>query len=242
MLNVVVIAEDHSDAEIVCGLADRIFEELGSVTFENLPSYRNWIGFDPNTSFIKKSHISVLFDRLKASSKRPRFLGYVKGEPKGSYTAFWRKAVELVVAMGKSQLITGVLIHCDVDGKPEQRKDIEQACGHWLRSVLAMPNREMEAWLLNGFDAQNSSEQKRFAESKRNLAFDPCKDAHRAQDTSGERDPKNIIKALTDGDEDRKRSCWLKTDLSTLRQRGEETNLAHFLRDIEANFLPLLSG
>lgn len=245
MLNVVVFAEEASDAEIICGLADRIFEEIGKFPQHQLADCRTWRGYEPQAFFIPKGQITKLHDGLKRGSKRPSYLGYVAGKPQGSYTAQWRKAIELVVAMSKSQPVNGVLIHCDVDNKPEQRRDIEQACfpdSESLRFVLATPDREMEAWLLNGFVPENTREQKRLDELKQKLKFDPCTQAVRVRDKSGDRDPKNIINALTDNDDERKRRCWSATKLDTLSQRGKETKLANFLADVEAHFLPLLSN
>ncbi len=245
MLNVVVFAEAVSDAEIVCGLADRVFEKIGHIPQPSLPAYRSWLGYDASASFIEKDQITRLFKKLNNGSRRPRYLGYVDGKPQGSYTAFWRQAVELVVVLSKSHPVAGVLIHCDMDATFGQHKDIEQACNpdrHQLQFVLATPDREIEAWLLNGFSPLNSKERKRLGEWKRKLSFDPCTQAERARDTSGDRDPKNIIRALTSDDDDRKRNCWLETDLSTLRERGEKTKLADFLKEVEINFLPLLSN
>ncbi|MGH9841891.1 MAG: hypothetical protein ACREEM_24310 [Blastocatellia bacterium] len=242
MLNAVVFAEAASDAEIVCGLSDRIFNEIGNIPREELPDCRNWLGHESNATFIEKNRITYLSNQLKEGSKRPRSLGHIDGKPQGSYTAFWRKAIELVVAISKSQPVAGVLIHCDVDTKYGQHKDIEQACNPdrpRLKFVLATPDREMEAWLLNGFIPENPAEKKLLAAWKRKLKFAPCTEAERA--SIGDRDPKKIINDLTNDNDERKRQCWYQTALSDLRRNGQNTNLAKFLDEVETSFLPLLS-
>lgn len=247
MFRVVVFAEDEDDAEIVCGLADRVFREVGNIPSTELTTCRSWQGDGVNCHFIKKDWIPVKFEALKQKDKRPRFRRRLGDKPPGSYTAFWRKAIELVVALNETQPVRGVLIHCDVDHKKRaERKDIEQACGEpqeaALTFVLATPDREIEAWLLNGFCAQTPAEEKRLAEWKRKLQFDPCTQAERARDTSGDRDPKNIINALTNSDAQRKRYCWEEEKLGILRQRGVETLLTQFLDDVETRFLDLLTN
>jgi len=244
MPDIVVFAEAASDAEIVCGLADRVFVEKGSISQNNLAACRSWCGYEANTNFTQKVRIPDLFDGLKRGSQRPRNLGYIAGKPQKSHAAFWRKAVQLVVEIRKSLPVEGILIHCDVDNKPEQLDGLKQACGdpehNTLAIVFATPDREIEAWLLNGFIPENPAEEKLLAEWKRKLKFNPCTQAERA--SIGGRDPKKIITALTNDDEDRRRRYWSETTLSTLRQRGEKTNLTQFLDEVETRLLRLLSN
>jgi hypothetical protein len=246
VINVVVFAENSGDAEIVCGLADRVFTEDGKVQHNELLNCRRWLGDKPEEAFIAKEHIKAKHDILEQESRRPRFRRNTTDKPQGSYTAFWRKAVELVVSMRKSQILHGVLVHCDADNHPEQREDISQAfdsLGSVLKCVFATPDREIEAWLLNGFipNPNDPKESKRLAEWQRKLSFDPCTQAERARDKGGDRDPKNILDALTNFDKDRQRQCWEATDLATLRQRGEKTKLKLFLYEVELNFSPMVS-
>jgi hypothetical protein len=51
---------------------------------------------------------------------------------------------------------------------------------------------------------------------------------------------KRVVRVLTGGDADRERMCWQTADLGTLRERGTETGLADFLREVEDRLLPLL--
>lgn len=241
MLNIVVFAEDESDATIVCGLADRVFSEAGKLPSNGLSSFRSWQGESALQTFIAKSDITVKHKQLAQDSRRPRYRKSTNDKPQGSYTAFWRKAVELVVSLKKEQpLLHGVFVHCDADNHPEQEQDIRQAFAS-LRNVMkfvpATPDREIEAWLLNGFIPDDAKESVRLEEWKRKLSFDPCTQAERARDTSGDRDPKNILNALTNSDKDRQRQCWEVTKLEKLRQHGDKTKLNQFLDEVKCNFL-----
>lgn len=246
MLNFVVFAEAASDAEIVCGLANRVFDEIGRITVESLPVRRSWIGYEEKTQFTSKDRISSLFDALRKGSRRPRNLGYIQGEPQKRHAAFWRKAIQLVVELRKSQSVAGVMIHHDMDHEPkERRKGLEQVRNNAIKNstlkiVLALPDREIEAWILNGFLPENPTEVKEHAKWKRRLKFDPCTQAERA--TVGDRDPKKILNSLTAGSDDRKRQCWEKTELTTLKLNGDKTNLTAFLKQVEAEFLGLFAN
>jgi len=246
MPDIVVFAEAAGDAEIVSGLADRVFEEVGGIPKEALPASRNWIGVETTATFTPKDRIPFLFDGLQRGYKRPRYLGYVAGAPQKSHAAIWLKAMQLVNEVGKFRPVAGVLIHYDLDHESKERREaleqVRSAVQDSLAVVLALPDREIEAWILNGFIPENQNEKKLLSTWKRKLSFDPCAEAERARDTSGDRDPKRILDALTKEGHDRKRRCWCETSLATLRQRGGETNLAAFLNEVEMKFLPFFSN
>lgn len=187
MPDIVVFAEAAGDAEIVCGLADRVFEE-GNIPTAELPARRAWVGIETDASFTAKDRIPILFDGLQSGSKRPRYLGYVAGQPQKSHAAIWLKALQLVNEARKSRPVAGVLIHCDLDHEPKERRAaLEQVRGvadEALEVVLATPDREIEAWLLNGFSPESKSEEKLFGQWKRKLRFDPCAEAERARGLS----------------------------------------------------------
>ena len=240
MLNIVVFAEAESDATIVCGLADRIFNETGKLQLNGLSSFRNWQGETRSQTFIAKADLTAKHKQLAQQSQRPRYRKSTDDKPQGSYTAFWRKAVELVVSLKKEQPLHGVFVHCDADNHPEQEQDIRQAfasLSNVMKFVPATPDREIEAWLLNGFIPSNKNESDRLDEWKRKLSFDPCTQVERARDIGGNRDPKNILNALANADQDRQRQCWEVTELETLRQRGDKTKLKQFLDEVKLNFL-----
>ena len=102
-----------------------------------------------------------------------------------------------------------------------------------------------ESWVLNGFIPLNPTEEKILQEIKVGLNFDPCKDAQRLRSNSFEypdqkRNPKQVVKSLTDNNRLREQKCWEETSLELLRQRGENTGLTDYLNEIEERLTPII--
>jgi hypothetical protein len=99
--------------------------------------------------------------------------------------------------------------------------------------------------VLNGFVCENEREQAELESIRQGINFDPCLKAERlryaSQASRAERNPKEILHRLTDGNHEREEKCWKDTALATLRERGEETMLKNYLDEVESSLLPLFS-
>jgi hypothetical protein len=117
-----------------------------------------------------------------------------------------------------------------------------------LEIIIGTADRMREAWVLNGFIPSNANqkEQETLEKIKIKLSFDPCEEAHRLRSNSREepervRNPKVVLEELTGDDRLREQQCWEETRLELLQQRGSNTGLAAYLKEIEQRLIPIFS-
>lgn len=246
MIEIAVVAEAESDAILACRLADRILLEEGPDWIEDhlLPVIRNWSGLEEGSAFTKWTSIDDLFSRL---SPRLRYRRRDTEQKKKPYYAVARKAI-LLAPLLRQQKPTALILMCDLDSQKERREGMLQARQEEesnLTILIATPNPKREAWVLNGFLCENEREQTELESVRQEINFDPCRQAERlryaSQTSRAERNPKDILRRLTDGSREREEKCWTQTPLATLRERGEQTLLKDFLEDAQAALLPLFS-
>ena len=94
---------------------------------------------------------------------------------------------------------------------------------------------------MNGF-LPTQAETAILTKLKQELGFDPCHKAEElsASEETAKRNAKRVVTELTGNDRARKEQCWTDTPLSVLRERGQETNLAAYLKEVSDHLLPLL--
>lgn len=245
MIEIAVVVEAEADARIVCGLADRLLLEEGPSWVEDhlLPVIRNWSGLEEGSSFTKWTRIDDFFGQFP----RLRYRRRASEQKKQPYYATARKAIILTPLL-RRQTPDVLILMCDLDSQQERRDGLMQAREDeqtHLTIVIATPNPKREAWVLNGFICENEREQAELAFIRQEIKFDPCLQAERlryaSQTSRPERNPKDILHRLTNGDHERKERCWADTPLTILRERGEATLLKDFLDEIGNALLPLFS-
>lgn len=253
MMEFVVIVEAEADFIIATKLAERVLREQApewlqdlfeqqELFDENLLPFK-WTGLEPNTEYSRWTKIG---DIIKAA-KLPAKLGWGKDGYLKTDGVNTFKLLHLVRRLRRTQDIRAVILIRDQDNQPERRQHIEAARDQGgfanlqpsLEMVVGICIPEREAWVLNGFEAKTEVEQKRLDELKNKLKFDPCRQAHRLrgsnkESTQQDRDIKTVLRELTDGVFERERQCWEETSLAVLRDRGEETGLRAYLKDVEA--------
>jgi hypothetical protein len=140
-----------------------------------------------------------------------------------------------------------VLLVRDSDGDSRRREGLEQARNdrRWPFPVvvgLAEPKRE--CWVLAGFDPKSPEETVRLEVSERRLSFHPVREAHRldARKHGAKNDAKLALEELTQGDMERERVCLEETPLSSLQERGKNTGLTEYLKEVRTRLVPILSG
>lgn len=245
----IVIAENESDARMVCALADRVFVECGPGWLDEsiLPHCREWKALEPAFLCTRWSSVSALYQ----SRRLPRYRGHVEGEPQGVDTAAARKVILLALKEieENNREIIGLVLSRDLDSQVERRQGLQQAASEIkddLAIVIAAQYPKREAWVLNGFICTDNQEENALGLIRGELSFDPCEEAERLKYSSRtsrpERNPKTILDRLTNDLYERQERCWTETPLDVLRQRGKATYLAEFLDDVEKKLLPLLTG
>jgi hypothetical protein len=227
MIEFIVIVESPADAQTATKLAERVLlEKIDWLEPELLPSLFRWSGLDEGTDHSCWKDTKDIIDRAKQSGIRiPRYIGHGKTGPLGADGAAADRILTLTHRK-KNRQIKAVLFIRDLDNQPDRRQGLKQAR------------------VLNGFIPANPAEEKILASIKKQLSFDPCAEAHRLRSTSGEkpdriRNPKVVVKQLTDGNINREQQCWEESTLEHLLATGKQTGLSDYLQEIEQRLVPL---
>lgn len=230
MVEVVVVVEDAPDALIACHLADRVILEEGPEWIDSaiIDSLRSWVGLEPGSSYTKWTKAK----EMHKEGSSPRYLGHINGKPQGVEYAECRRAIHLTNKYRKAA--KAVLLIKDLDNHPERREGMVQArdTTKGITIIIATPNPEREAWVLNGFEPRTQNEENELESVRREIRFDPCLKAEKLGGAP-DRDPKKTLDRLTNGRPERKEECWTQTSLSTLRTRGEKTHLREYLDEVK---------
>jgi hypothetical protein len=251
-----LIVEDRADAEIAAHLAERVLvEKLDWLEASHVEHIFTWSGLEEITEYSQWLDMGRIIEQFKQRGLRiPKYLGHGRDGSFKADGAISMKALHLVEALRHkmNRPIAAVCLIRDVDNQPERRIGLEQARGEHaerqpdLIIVIGTPNRNREAWVLNGFVPSSSEEIQSLEDMTRKLGFHPCEEAHRLRSNSFAeperlRNPKVALESLTGGDRSRERQCWEETDLNRLRFIGTHTGLADYLREVEQRLLPLIS-
>ena len=252
----IVIVESDADARTATELAERILvEKVEWLERDNLKYIFCWSGLQENTDNSCWKDLKKIVQKFQDTSQfcPPRVLGRRRSNstPLKADGAAAIKILNLVRFLQKERAIKAVLLIRDLDNQPERREGLEQARMQdidrkpKLEIILGTANRMREAWVLNGFVPVNSQEEQRLAKIKQQLTFDPCTESEKLRSTSREdrdrlRNPKVIVEQLTGQEMERERQCWEETSLMILRERGVETGLTDYIREIEERLVPII--
>ena len=261
MSEFVVIVESRADAETATKLAERVLlEKIEWLDSEQLQYHFQWSGLEVNTDYSCWTDIRHIAERAKELGHSvPKFLGHSKTGSLKADGAATLKALNLVTYLQRKRLIKAVIFIRDLDDQPDRKGGLNQARLEYinrrskleidthsnLEIIIGTADRMREAWVLNGFDALNPTEERILQEIKVGLNFDPCKDAQKLRSNSfehpdRERNPKVVVKRLADDNRLREQKCWEETSLELLRQRGENTGLTDYLNEIEERLKPII--
>ncbi|MEG4524604.1 hypothetical protein QUB61_17545 [Microcoleus sp. C2D2] len=101
-----------------------------------------------------------------------------------------------------------------------------------------------EAWVLNGFIPSDREEKQILKEITTQLTFNPCEESHRLRNSLTEpdrlRNPKVVVEKLTGGRMEREQQCWEETPLEYLREKGVDTGLTAYIKEIEERLIPII--
>ena len=251
MSEFVVIVESRADSEIATKLAERVLlEKIEWLDHdcEQLQYHFQWSGLRENTEYSCWTWLDDLIKFFSSEFNFPKIRSNGKLKTDGQAA----KKVIILISFLRYKLkrnIKAVIFIRDLDNQPERRHYVEQARleqeDKSFKVIIGMADRMRESWVLNGFIPLNPTEEKILQEIKVGLNFDPCKDAQRLRSNSFEypdqkRNPKQVVKSLTDNNRLREQQCWEETPLELLRQRGENTGLADYLNEIEERLTPII--
>ncbi|MRG92728.1 hypothetical protein [Polyangium spumosum] len=248
-VGLLVVCEAPEDFVVTTCIVDRTLREtetdwLRDLFEHALDEQRSWVSLDPGCPFLDWHHLDETAKRLGVRPQR----GHFGGRPGAPDALATRKALAILHALRKQgrPISVGVLIR-DIDKQPEREDGIKQAREEaaardpGLRVVLGLPDPELEAWLLAGFDPEDAAEETRLADCKRDLGLDPRTSAHdlRATHDQDRRSVKRVLTLLTGDDRERRAKCYEDAPLSTLHARGQRSGLTTFLDEVRSKVLPL---
>lgn len=228
-VKVCVVCEAHADWEITRDLSDRVL--IKRIDWIE----REYITWTSVSSLVQSQFPCGFSDQIHGS-----FSG-LPGQPDAS-TA--RKA--LVAIQGFNFHCDVVFLIRDADGQFERIAGLEQARSavNWpFAVVIGFAIHKRECWVLSGFAACDSDEEKAIKNQRKDIGFDPTTHSHQLTATleTARRSAKRVLRALTSDDRDRERQCWLDTGLDVLQRNGAENGLAAFLDECEQRYIPLFT-
>lgn len=257
MPDFVVVAENDTDARMAFLLANQIFEKEGPSWMEKdyLP---RWIDLHGNGYHYEAEDAPPLpkctqWVQLDEDNFDGKFLRSIRrdltGKGKGFDYSRAHKAKLLFIQLRKTQSVDALILIRDLDSDHPlpRRNSLEQVRNESpsLVIVLATPYPNQEAWVLNLFQP-TETEKTILAALRKELGFDPCQKPEEltAKDETAKRSAKRVVRELTGGSRERKEQCWQETQLSVLGndddERGKETNLKAYLKEVREHLLPIL--
>jgi hypothetical protein len=245
MPEVIVIVESRADAKISTKLAERVLlEKVEWLETDTLSHLIKWSGLDLGTDYSCWKNINAIIEHFSNEFKFPRIRSNGKLKTDGKAASKVLKLISFLQYKLKRDIKAVIFIR-DLDNQPERREHLDQARSEYkgeLEIVIGTADRMREAWVLNGFMPLNSEEIRILKEITMELTFDPCLAADRLRsNSSDERDPKVVVKKLTNGDFSREQQCWEETSLEILRSRGKSTGLTAYLAEVEHQLVPIIA-
>ncbi len=251
-VGLLVVCEAPRDFAVATCIVDRTLRDtetdwLRDLFEHALDEQRSWAPVEHGRPFLDWHQLDETGKRLGVRSQR----GHFAGRPGAPDAIATRKALAIVQTLRKQgRAISATVLLRDIDLEPERRDGIMQATEEAsardpdLRIVVGLPDPELEAWLLAGFDPADATEEESLADCKRELGLDPRTSAHalRAIHDQDRRSVKRVLALLTGKDLERKAKCYQDAPLSTLLERGRGSGLTEFLEQIRSKLLPLFTN
>jgi hypothetical protein len=238
-----VIYEDMDDFEMATGLADRLLcDRIAWIDEEVLHDYREWIWQDDSQRRFRWSEMDDFACEAKIPAVRGKFQNQ-SGEPDARAV---RQALNFIKLKFREQL-AGVILVRDRDRMTSRRRGFEQAITEFpdFRVIICIPIIMREAWILSGFVPKTDAEADILASLRQELGFDPTLQSDKldavkdANKNLAKKNPKRVLRILTEDDESREAECWRSTPWDKLKENGKQNGLTAYLNDLEIHFLPL---
>jgi hypothetical protein len=239
-LSFAVVCEAPADRETACDLADRVFCEVDWVEEDLLEHLRQWRGWH-------SSHPCLCWKEVPALARvyNIKLHGHFDGKPGAPDSHVARQA--LVLLKLSNLRPDGVVLIRDTDNQTARRQGLEQArdvTRLGIPIVIGLAHTKRECWVLAGFEPRDQEEASRIHKLRKELGFNPCTHAEEltAIDEQAKRSAKRVLQELCGKDRDRECACWRQTDLARLEERGQNTGLVAYLKEIREHLRPLIGG
>jgi hypothetical protein len=248
----VLFCEAPADFRTASALVDRVLHEhapswVGDLLSSFPESVRAWAQDGHGREFFDIHNL----DTYRRNIDGLRFQqGHFDGKPGAADAQSARNAFTIIRALNKrrpTEEIGVVFFVRDMDDQGDsRRKGLEQARSEASRQpsfaiVLGCADRMREAWVLAGFEPESDEEAARLEETRRELGFCPCEDAHLldAVRENAKGSPKRVVRHLIAKNGVREERCWTEAPLERLKARGEASGLRAFLAEIRERVVPL---
>ncbi|MEO1298817.1 MAG: hypothetical protein AAFW75_24165, partial [Cyanobacteria bacterium J06636_16] len=169
MLEFIIIVEGPADARIATHLVERILvEKIEWLEPESIQYQFVWSGLLENTNHSCWKDIKQIINQLQLRSgiRLPKYLGHGKAGSLKADGAAASKILTLSKLLQRTRQVKAVFLLRDLDNQLERRQGLEQArLEHAdrkteLEIVVGTADPKREAWVLNGFIPNNSTEEK----------------------------------------------------------------------------------
>jgi len=247
-VRIVIVAEAEADRRQICDLIDRKIRAHSPDWWgeDQIEEEREYCGLKDGSSFTTWHELSAR-GSSEGALRRGGYIGFRARRPLHSdYPEARNALINCILAPSKVDVV--VLVR-DMDDQPKERANsLAQARDDVppdaLRVVLALPETEREAWVLNGFEPRDATEKAALARVRKELGFDPRlrPEELQAMKHGAKRDPKRVLKELMGRDHERQASCWRETPWHVLRERGQGSGLTQFLAEVKEKLVPLVTG
>jgi hypothetical protein len=237
MIRLLIAAEDATGDRIARHVADLRMQQIDWVADSGLENVREWTTFEAQP-WLAIRRVRDLFRACYGGSFF-RVRGEFGGEPGAEDTASMRK---LFLVVQKTAAPDVLIVARDVDGT-DRREGFERArrSGEWSFAIVgALAQPEVEAWLICAWSPHDEQGRGCLAELRQEFGFDPVAESHRLTSTSTSRKDAKNIRGRFDAVGPDTASVFEASDVSTLRQRGEQNGLASFLRELDEKVAPRL--
>jgi hypothetical protein len=236
-----VVHEAEADFVMATELADRVFIESVDWLEPELMQYqRDWVQFNPDGE-------RLTWGRLKQLAKNANVAesGFFNGSPGQPDALAGRRAILYLKTIFPD--ISAILLIRDQDNQPERKIGLEQARQEhtMIPIILGLAIIEREAWVSAGFSPHDEKDQTLLDAERQLLGFYPHEQSHRltaGKDDNAKLSPKRVLQVLCGGNKTRERLCWTQTPLATLRERGTDNGLSHYLDEVRTRLVPLFGN
>jgi hypothetical protein len=232
-----VVCEARADRDTACGLADRVLvEEIEWLEPDTLESSRQWRGLRSEEPYLRWASVRDESQRIGL-----QIFGKFNSQPDARMAR-----LALLLLAGAERRPDAVLLMRDGDAQRD-RQGLEQARSYspWpFRVIIGLADPKRECWVLAGFEPKNEKEEERLEKERQRLSFHPVREAHKltAREHGAKKDAKVALDALTQGDKERERACLEETPLVVLEERGKETGLTEYLKELRGRLVPIFKG
>jgi hypothetical protein len=233
IVDIMIVAESHSDTRIATFLADRILMiQLGWPDKSMLPGLRRWRGEAENSEFldIHKVH------ELARAKGIPPVYGHFDNRPTAPDYQSAMDALYLALA-SEPQPHAFVWIR-DTDGdksRVQGWRDASQQFTHDFAALVSgFPHECMETWRLLAWSHGQSRDDVRVAQERQRLGFDPTTSPERLSHKQNvPKSAKAVVEALG-AHEYSLHEC----DLEATSRGGSACGLATYLDEVRKHLLP----